>query len=365
MKLGIIGLPQAGKTTIFNALTGGDTPVGQMTSGGRFEINQATVNVPDARVDWLVGHYNPKKITNAQINFADIAGMQGDKTAISGALLNALAQMEGLVHVVRAFANSQVPHPLQSVNPARDIATIDDEFLLNDLAAVEKRLEKLQIELKKGGGRDKGEIAREITLFERMQAHLNEGFPLRTLDLSDEEKRGIGGFGLLSLKPLLIVLNTGDTPATPEETLQGKWGNHAPESVVALQGKIEMEIAQISGEDQALFLAEYGLSEPSLSRMIQISYRVLGLQSFFTVGPDEVRAWTVRRGATAPEAAGRIHTDLQAGFIRAEVMNYHDLVTYKDEAGVRSAGKWSLQGKDYIVQDGDILNIRFSPPSKK
>jgi GTP-binding protein YchF len=364
MKLGIIGLPQAGKTTIFNALTGGNTPVGQMAGGGRFEINQATVDVPDVRLDWLTALYKPKRTVRTQINYADIAGLQGSKSSFSGPLLNALAQMDGLIQVVRAFQNEQVPHASLSVNAGRDLSAVDDELLLNDLVTVEKRVEKLDQELKRGGARDKKEVERELEAFKAMADALNAGTPLRNIGFSYEEVRRYWGFNLLTIKPMLVVLNTGDDPESPADVLRGDYGIHDPAHVIAMRGKIEMEIAQLPPDEAAMFIEEYALGEPSLSRLIGISYQLLGLQSFFTVGEDEVRAWTVRAGASAPEAAGRIHSDLQAGFIRAEVFPYAALHDLGNETAVKAAGKWGLQGKDYIVQDGDILNIRFSPPKK-
>ncbi len=359
MRLGIIGLPQSGKTTIFNALTRGNRPVGQMTGGGRFEVQTAVVNVPDPRVDKLSAMFKPKKTIYTQVTYADIAGLEAEassaKSGFSGPLLNQLATMDGYLHVVRAFDDPTVPHPSGSVNPKRDLDTLNEELLLNDMVAVERKLEKLNEDSRKGIVKDKGLHGQEMAVFTKLQAALAAGQPLREAALTPAEEKLLASFGLLSRKPMLVVFNTGEgkSAAIPEA-----------KPSVSLQGKLEMELAQLPSDEAAEFLKEYGIDEPSLNRMIKLSYDLLGLQSFFTVGEDEVRAWTVRRGATAPEAAGEIHTDLQKGFIRAEVTSYADLTTLGGYAEVKAKGKLRLEGKEYVVADGDILNIRFSPPAK-
>ena len=353
MRLGIIGLPQSGKTTVFNALTRGNLPV--TTSGGRFEVHTGVVDVPDPRIDQLSGMFNPKKTIYAKVTYADIAGLEGSKTAISGALLNQLSQMDGFLHVVRCFEDDSNPHPAGSVDAARDIATMDSELLINDLIAVEKRLERLAEERKKGAGRDKAVIEREIVLFERMQMALADEQPLREIEYSPEEERMLSSFGFLTRKPLMVLLNLGEDQEPPMLSY-GRPGV----MVVPLKGKLEMDIAQLEGEDAAMFMAEYGITELALGRVIHHSYELLGLMSFFTVGPDEVRAWTVRRGANAVEAAGTIHTDLAKGFIRAEVVTYDDLVTLGGLPEARGKGKLRLEGKEYIVKDGEIVHIRFN-----
>lgn len=355
MRLGIIGLPQAGKTTLFNALTRGSAPTG--IAAGKIEVRTAVVDVPDPRVDRLSAMYKPKKTIYTKVTYADIAGLEGsaNKSGISGTLLNQLTQMDGFIQVVRCFEDENVPHPAGSVDPLRDVVSMDSELLLNDQIAVERRLERLAEERKKGGGRDRAVIERETQLFERFNAALQEESPLRNLNVDAEEEKFLSSYGLLTRKPMLIVLNLAEGQVAPKLAYP-----HQHSQVVALQGKLEMDIAQLPAEEAEAFLAEYGIEEPSLNKMIRLSYDLLGLQSFFTVGPDECRAWTVRRGATAPEAAGVIHSDLQKGFIRAEVMTYHDLTTLGGEAEVKTHGKLRLEGKGYIVQDGDILNIRFN-----
>ena len=352
MKLGIIGLPQSGKTTVFNALTRGNRPV--TMSGGRFEVHTAVVDVPDPRVDDLSRMFNPKKTTYAKVTYADIAGLEGSTGGnISGQLLTQLSQMDGFIHVVRCFEDDAVPHSMSSVEPQRDIDAMEGEFLLNDLIQVERKLERLDEELKRNS-RDKGEVKREKELFDRLMDFLSEDHALREMELTIEEKKLISGYGFLSLKDLLIVLNLGEGQQVPEVSYP------CQVCVVSLQGQLEMEIAQLPSEDAALFMSEYDISEPSLNRMIRSSYDLMRLQSFFTVGEDEVRAWTVRQGAAAPEAAGVIHSDLQKGFIRAEVVPCGELLSLGSMAEARSKGKLRLEGKDYQVQDGDIMHVRFN-----
>ncbi|HEX7976656.1 MAG TPA: redox-regulated ATPase YchF [Anaerolineales bacterium] len=355
MRLGIIGLPQSGKTTIFNALTRGDQPT--TMSGGRFEVHTAVVDVPDSRVDLLSKMFHPEKTIYAKVTYADIAGLEGSssKTSIAGALLNQLAQMDGFLQVVRCFEDPSVPHPSGSVDPRRDITAMESELLLNDLIAVERKLERLAEEKRKGGGRDKATIEREIALFDKLNATLAEEKPLRDIELSAEEEKTLAGFGFLTSKPMLILLNLSEGQKAPEIHFP-----HQRSAIVPLQGKLEMDIAQLPPEDAEVFMGEYGIEELGLQRVIRLSYDLLGLHSFFTVGEDEVRAWTVRRGAPAVEAAGVIHTDLQKGFIRAEVVAYNDLIALGGMTEARSKGKLRLEGKEYIVQDGDIMHVRFN-----
>lgn len=354
MRLGIIGLPQSGKTTLYNALTRGSVPTG---AGGKLEVHTAVVDVPDPRVDTLSAMFNPKKTIYTKVTYADIAGLDGSagKSGISGTLMNHLTQMDGFIHVARCFESDEVPHAAGSIDPQRDIAAMDTEFILNDLIAVERKLERLAEERKKGAGREKAVIDREHELFERFHAVLSEEKPLKDIEISHEEEKMLSGYGFLSRKPTLIVLNLSEGQKEPAITY-----THKHSQVVSLQGKLEMDIAQLPPDEMQIFLQEYGIEEPSLNRMIRLSYDLLGLQSFFTVGPDECRGWTVHRGATAPEAAGEIHTDLQKGFIRAEVVAYNDLVALGSMNEAKSKGKFRLEGKEYIVQDGDILNIRFN-----
>ncbi len=361
MKLGIIGLPSAGKTTIFNALTWGDAPTGQ-SMGGRFDVVTAVVDVYDPRVDVLTKMFNPKKTTFARITYTDIAGLQKDMAESGGlppSLLNHLAGLDGFVHVVRAFDSELVPHPDGSVDPARDLDALDTEFLLNDLGIIERRIQKLEEGLARGAVKDKAAAQRELALFQQMEATLSDEKPLRVLDLDEEQEKSLRGYGLLTLKPKLVMVNIGDDQ--DEVMLDYDW----PRTIVVnLRGKLEMELSQLSraGDEEslAMFMEEYGVTELSLDRVIGLSYDLMGLQSFFTVGEDEVRAWTVQRGATAVVAAAVIHTDLAKGFIRAETAAYDDLIAAGSLANARAAGKLRQEGKTYIVQDGDVINVKFN-----
>ncbi len=359
MKLGIIGFPQSGKTTIFNALTRGHAPT--TASAGRIEVHTAVVDVPDPRVDALAAIFKPRKTIYAKVTYADIAGLEGGaaKSGIAGPLLNQLTQMDGLIHVVRCFPDENVPHPFGSVDPQRDIDSMNAELMLNDLIAVERKLERLAEERKKGGT-DKVLNERQTALFTRLHETLAAEKPLRGVEISAEEEKFLSGFGLLTRKPLLVLLNLGEGQSAPDLAPSAAEGGRAETPVVALQGKLEMEIAQLPPEDAAVFMQEYGITELSLDRMIKISYDLLNQQSFFTVGEDEVRAWTVRRGATALEAAGAIHTDLAQGFVRAEVVACADLLELGSLAEAKAKGKLRLEGKEYIVKDGDVVHIRFN-----
>jgi GTP-binding protein YchF len=357
MKLAIIGLPGAGKTTIFNALTRGDAPTGR-SMGGRFDVLTAVVDVPDERVDRLAELFQPRKVTYARVTYTDVAGLQkgiGEAGGLSGGLLNHLAASDAFVHVVRAFESEQYPHPEGSVDPQRDLEALDAELLLTDLVAVEGKLERLAEGLKKGAIKDRSGALVEQALFQRLHDALSEERPLRDLDLDEEEQKALRGYGLLTLKPMLVVFNANDDA----EDLDIPYAYHNTQTVT-LRGRLEAELAQLTGEDLEMFLEEYGVEEQGLDRVIRLSYDLLGLQSFFTVGEDEVRAWTVKRTATAQEAAAAIHTDLAKGFIRAEVVAYEDLLETGSMAGARAVGKLRLEGKQYPVQDGDIVHVKFN-----
>lgn len=355
MRIGIIGLPQAGKTTVFNALTGRDQPT--VHSSGRLDVHLAVVDVPDPRVDRLVDLFRPLKTTYAKVTYADITGLEGDTSRgeISGSLLSQLSQMDGFVHVVRCFENPAVSHPRGSVDPLRDLASLNAEMMLNDLIVIERRLERIQNELDRGRGRKDVALTAEKALLAELLAALNDDRPLRDLPLETRERKMIAGFGFLSLKPMLILFNTSDGQSTPCVEYAGK---HC--EVVALQGKLEMDIAQLATEDKALFMAEYGIEESGLKRVINQTFCLMDIQTFFTVGEDEVHAWTAPIGASALEAAGAIHSDLQKGFIRAEVISNEELILLGGLAEAKKKGKLRLEGKEYVVQDGDIVHVRFN-----
>lgn len=355
MRIGIVGLPNSGKTTIFNALTRSDTAT-EAFSSGQLQIHTAVVNVPDERVDRLTVLFNPRKITHAQVFYNDIAGLAkgAGRTGFSGPLLNAMAANDALMLVARSFVDESVPHPDDTIDPVRDLATVEAEFVLNDMATIENRLARLAAQKHRGTPPERQQMAREESLLQRLMAALEEEVPLRRMDLTDEERKLLGGFGLLSLKPLLRVINAGD------EDDEAAYADLLDENTFFLRGRLEAEIAQMDLQEASEFLADFGIQEPGLNRAIRRCYELLGLQSYFTVGEDEVRAWAVERGATAPEAASVIHSDLQKGFIRAETIAYTDLMAAGSMAEARKQGKLRLEGKEYVVVDGDILNIRFN-----
>jgi hypothetical protein len=356
MRLGIIGLPNSGKTTIFNALTRSNYETAAVSSG-QFEVHTAVVSVPDERLSRLSAMFNPRKTVYATITYVDIGGLEKgiSEGGLKGQFRNELAQVDGFLHVVRAFENDAVPHPEGSVDAARDLETLDNEFLLDDLITIEKRLGRIADEVRIKGKKVEGLYTDEQTLLERMKAQLEASQPLRALDLTPDQIKMVRGFGLLTLKPTLMVINMGDEAIDPARIVQV---NQPKSAVIGLQGKLEAEIAQLDADDAAMFMDEYNLTEMAAPKVIRLSYELMEIQSFFTVGEDECRAWTVRVGASAPEAAGAIHSDLQRGFIRAEVMTYDDLLAAGSEAAVKQVGKLRLEGKEYIVRDGDILHIR-------
>jgi GTP-binding protein YchF len=362
MRLGIIGLPNSGKTTIFNALTGMNLETAAVSSG-QFEVHTAVVGVPDPRIDKLTAMYNPKKTIFATITFADIAGMDKgiSEGGLKGQFRNELQQVDGLVHVIRAFENASVPHPYETVDAKRDLDIIDGEFLLSDLITIENRLQRLNDELRVKGKKVESVILPEIDLMNELKAQLEDGQPLRDADLTPDQIKMLKGYGFLSLKPVIVVYNVGEGQSVAPELLEYP---HQNSFAVALMGQLEAEITQLDSDGAQMFMDEYGITERSAARVIRLSYDLMAIHAFFTVGPDEVRAWSVAIGATAPEAAGAIHSDLQRGFIRAEVIAYGDLIAAGSEAAVKSAGKFRLEGKEYVVKDGDILNIRFQPGAK-
>lgn len=361
MELGIIGLPNSSKTTVFNALTRGDRPTAAASSG-KLDLHTVLVDVPDERVHRLAEIYRPRKTTYARVTYTDIAGLdQGiAKKGISGELRNRITRMDAFVHVVRAFEDDSVPHPFGSVNPQRDLDIMDGEMLLLDSVTVQTRLERIADGLRraKKNSEEYQALLDEQALFQRLSLVLEAEQPLRDMDLTAEELRAVRSFAFLTLKPVLVLINTGDEVISPDQLVAYE---HEHTAVMSLQGRLEMEIAQLDLAEATVFMAEFGIAEPALSRMIRTSYDLVGLQSFFTVGEDEVRAWTIPKTATAVEAAAAIHSDLARGFIRADVVSYQDFMAAKGSMSeARKAGKARLEGKEYLVQDGDILHIRFA-----
>ncbi|HMG36961.1 MAG TPA: redox-regulated ATPase YchF [Blastocatellia bacterium] len=352
MKVGLVGFAGSGKTTVFNALTGLSAEVGGY--GAKEKANVGVIKVPDVRVDKLAELFKPKKKTFAEISFVDVAGPQVE-TADKGAggldpkLIQHWRDADALVHVIRAFENPMLG---QASDPARDIGAFDDELILTDLMQVENRLARLKKEK---------DSARESELMNRLKAALEAETPLRKLEMSHEEIGSIAGFRFLSHKPMLLLLNLPEDQAStdvPIEVSQGAAGRGL--SVIALSGKVESEIAELAPEEQQEFLKDLGIEEPARDRFISAAYSLLDLISFLTAGEDECRAWSIKRGTQAQKAAGTIHSDIERGFIRAEVIRFEDLVALGSEAKCREQGKLKLEGKEYIVQDGDVIHFRFN-----
>lgn len=346
MKLGLVGLPGSGKTTLFMALTGHE--VERSFTGGKEGLVQGVVPVPDARLDWLVSQFPGRKRTPLQVNYVDFQGLgvgRDDKRAYVSALLNYARPMDAFVIVIRNFPDPFFGPP----NPERDLRDLGQEFILTDLVTVERRLEKIGQEMKKG----RKISERELELLERCKAVLNREEPLRKYpDLAEAHE--LRGFTFLSAKPVLIVINNGDEdPEVPE-------GNYGDDEPIVIRARLELELNKLNPQEREVFQKEYGVENLAGDVVISRSFSVLRLITFYTVGDDEIRAWTVRKGTTALRAAGTIHSDMEKGFIRAEVINFEDLKRVGTFASARKEGLMRLEGKDYVVRDGDILYIRFS-----
>ncbi|HEX5480184.1 MAG TPA: redox-regulated ATPase YchF [Dehalococcoidia bacterium] len=362
MDLGIIGHQRSGKTTVFNAVTRGHAQTGAYGAG--VQPNIGVVKVPDRRLDDLAKLFDPKKLTHADIRYVDFPGEAfSEGQGPSPQFLAQLARSDALIHVVRAFADETVPHPAGSVDAMRDAAAMELELAFADAAFIEKRLERIEAAMRsvKAGERDAAE--REVALLTRLKHGLEEEKPLRAQEMTDEERRSLVNYQFLTDKPLLLVVNTNDDDAARNGEIESEFRSKFVQphtEVAAISGKIEQELAQMTDEEAAEFRAELGIEESGLDRMIRLSYGLTGLLSFFTVGPDECRAWNVAAGSTAPTAAGKIHTDLERGFIRAEVVHWQDLLNAGTLAEARKRGQLRQEGKTYVVQDGDCLNILFN-----
>jgi len=359
MKIAIIGLPNSGKTTVFNALTG-QTAETTAFSTGRCEPNIASVKVPDRRVNILAEIYRPRKVTRAEVQYVDIGGFSGTSEGSGGIppeVLHYAGTADALLAVIRAFESDSLPHPAGGIDPRRDLESIELELILSDLGVAEKRLEKLEKEIRKMTGAEKTVLIREQAVLEKFQVHLENEQPLRNLDLGDEEEKLIRGFQFLSIKPLLVVFNIGENqiaePPVPEITSSRC-------ASVSFCAKIEEELVQLEEEDAREFMAELGITEAARDKVITRSYALLGLISFMTVGEDEVRAWTVREGTPAPEAGGVIHSDIQRGFIRAEVIPFRDLVEAGSLPAAKRKGRVRVEGRNYIIRDGEISHFLFN-----
>lgn len=357
MKAGIIGLSGAGKSTLFQILTGTPEP----PAGGRPAPRLGVARVPDPRVERLAEMYRPRKKTPASVEYVDVPGVaKGEGAALVD--LPALRGVDALVHVVRAFESERVPHPDGSVDPLRDVKMLELELILADLGAAERRLEKLDASIKKA---NRPEDVAERALFQKLKQALEAEQALREVAFSDEERRRLRNYGFLSEKPLLIVVNLGEAEVRDAEARLGELGltalgARANVAVCPVAATIEAEMAQLDAPDARAFLEDLGLAEPGLDRVIRSSYALLGLISFLTAGEDECRAWTIKNGTRAQQAAGTIHSDIERGFIRAEVVGFDELVAAGSIAACRENATLRLEGKDYLVRDGDVINFRFN-----
>jgi GTP-binding protein YchF len=358
LRAGLIGFPSSGKTALFQLLTSA-----REARLGKAEANVGVSRVPDERLDRLTAMFNPRKRVPATVEFADIAGAGGARTGAQALLdVAPFRNADALLHVVRMFRDPSVPHPAGSIDPARDVRAMEDEVILADLGVVEKRLERLERDLKKSNNAD---LRKEQAILVRCREALEAGKPLRALELGAEDARRLRGFQFLSAKPLLLVLNLDEADLSKADgavKLAGleSFMSGAATRAVPICAKIELEIAQLDEPDAAVFMADLGLRESGLDRVIRASYDLLGYISFFTVGEDECRAWSIPRHTHAVVAAGEIHTDISRGFIRAEVVTYDALVARGSLAACREHGELRLEGKDYVVLDGDVINFRHA-----
>jgi GTP-binding protein YchF len=352
VEVGIMGLPGAGKTTVFNALAQQKAEVG----GFATEPHRASVKVPDERLTRLSEMFRPAKTTPAEVRYIDVAAGAGEAKAAQ--LMGQLRTADALVHVVRAFESDAFPHPSGSVDPKRDLDEMNAELSLADLSVIERRIDRLERELKLGKAPAGNPQWRELELLQQFKPVLEDGGAIRNLELAEADRKLLRHYGFLTEKPVLVLLNTGDeVESAPKLELEKRRGIV---DVAALAGRLEMELGELEEAERAEFMADLGISELGLGRVIRLSYSLLQLISFFTVGEDECRAWTVKRDAPALEAAGQIHSDIQRGFIRAEVVAYDDLVKTGGLVEARKAGVLRQEGKTYQVQDGDVINFLFN-----
>jgi GTP-binding protein YchF len=366
MQIAIVGLAGSGKTTVFNTLTRGHAETGGF---GGLELHVGAVKVPDERLERLAEIFKPKKVVQADVTYVDLPAPPASSEGRVGTEelpaehLARLRESDALLHVVRAFEDPAHPHPEGSVDPARDLERLDFEFVIADLALVDRRLERLKTSGRHGTPAEREANEREELVLIRLKDALEGGRPIRDVELEDHEEKAIRGFRFLTQKPVLVLLNIGegDLPKADELVagLRARY-EHRQTVVDSLSARIEMELGELEPDEAAVFMEELGIAESSLGRVIALSYRLLGLISFLTAGPDEVRAWPIRDGSTAVDAAAAIHTDLAKGFIRAETVAYEDLLALGSMAEARKAGRLRSEGKTYRVRDGDVLEVLFS-----
>ncbi|HXZ30631.1 MAG TPA: redox-regulated ATPase YchF [Dehalococcoidia bacterium] len=361
MKVAIIGLPKSGKTTIFNALTRGRAEVAAYSP--TLAPNIGVAKVSDSRLLALEGIFQPKKTVSAEVSYIDIAGSikSFGKEGAGGEFLNYLTTADALLQVVRAFQDDKIPHPEGSVDPKRDIAALDLELAISDLAIMERRLEKLETSLKGAKAAERDSYLKEQLLLHKIKVELEKDIPIRIQALAKEELKMLANYQFLTAKPMLVALNIGEGQISQAAQLEGGISSLYPQfAVVALCGKLEMELAQLSDAEAKEFRGAMGLSKPALDRVIDLSYSLLQLISFFTTVSSELKAWTIPGGTPAPKAAGKIHSDMERGFIRAEVISYSDLKACGNLPEARKRGLLRTEGKNYIIQDGDVVTFLFN-----
>ena len=361
MQIGIVGLPFSGKSTLFQAITRTHLDPSVLTKA---EAHHAVVKVPDARLDALSALFTPKRTVNATIEFVDVVGLKRGESGSTQFTTNFFSNVktnDALVQVVRLFANDTVPHPDASIDAMRDIAAFETEFIISDLSIIETRIERIGKQMQKAHDE---QIKRELPILQKCHQILETETPLREVEFTKDEMHILKTYQLLSIKPMLIALNCDETQQKIAEDLVGRVNEKKAgkqTKVLFFFGKIDMEMSELPEEEARAFMSEYGIKESALDTLIREAYTLLGVQSFFTVGEDECRAWTIRKGMTAQESAGVIHSDFVGNFIRAEVVHYDPFVVNGGSfAKTKEAGHWRLEGKEYVVKDGDIISIRHS-----
>jgi ribosome-binding ATPase len=365
LEICIIGLPKSGKTTIFNVLTKGKADITAYATGA-LTPNIGVSKVPEPRLQVLEKIFHPRKVIPAEVKYVDIVGIGkdfGKREGISGQFLNYLSNADAIIHVVRAFQDENVPHIQGDINHKRDIATMNLELVFSDLAIIERRLKRLEDSLKGARQSERDPLLKEQSLLGRIKSELEKEVPIWHQNLTDEENKSLTNYQFLTAKPILIVINIGENQLAEDKSVETEIRSeysHELFEVVAICGKLEMELTQLTDADSTEFRKALGLMEPAVDRIIGLSYQLLGLISFFTIVSDELKAWTITKGTSAVKAAGKIHSDMEKGFIRAEVVNFNDLNKCGSLAEARKHGLLRLEGKNYTVQDGDIITFLFN-----